>query len=82
LTNKGSPFFCTFSRYRSEVRGLSAEGEWIEVHDAAGIRQIAGTNKQYAAYPQGRVVPAQSTDAGCHTWCKRIGFVRAAAGDK
>jgi hypothetical protein len=34
------------------------------------------------ALRSGNSSSSTSTDAGCHTWCKRIGFVRVVAGDK
>jgi acetyltransferase len=40
-----------------------------------GVEVIIGVSCDHSS-------SSTSTDAGCHTWCKRIGFVRVVAGDK
>ena len=72
------PGSCGRSAIRVAARLWSASG----LPFSAGSRGADDAEPCCAALRSGNSSSFTSTGAGCHTWCKRIGFVCVVAGDK
>jgi hypothetical protein len=76
------------ARYLASRQTIGEPGTAARPWSASGLPFSARSRGADDAEPccpalrSGNSYSSTSTDAGCHTWCKRTGFVRVVAGDK